>query len=85
MTFIPKKAKGFNATAYQVAQGYRYFRGVPIPGDMPFATAGNGLVTDYGIERVRAVVTAIEFCADNDEVALSSAKKADDVFNGRAG
>ncbi len=82
MTFKARKPNGFNVTAYQVAQGYRHFRGVPIPGDMPFSTAGSGLVTDFGLERVRTVLTAIEFCADNDEVALSSAKKADAAFNG---
>ncbi len=54
-----KVKNGFNASLYQVRMGYKYLRGMDIPGNLPFDTAGCGLVRDFGLERVKAILTGI--------------------------
>ena len=36
-------SRGFNVSLYQIAQGYCYFRGEPLPGKLPFTAAGDAL------------------------------------------
>ena len=74
--------KGFNASAYQIVQGYRYFRSVPIPSYLPFAIAANGLIGDFGHERVKAVLLAIKSLNDADAQAEARAADLGEVTTG---
>ena len=74
--------KGFNASAYQIVQGYRYFRNVPIPSNLPFAIAANGLIGDFGHERVKAVLLAIKSLNDADAQAEARAADLGEVTTG---
>ncbi len=67
---------GFNATLYQIHQGYRYFRGEELPGKLPFVTAANDLIRDFGRLRVKTVMAAIGDAKD-DADAQAAAKAAD--------
>jgi hypothetical protein len=74
-----KSSKGFNASLYQIRIGYQYFRGEPMPGDLPFQKAGNDLVHDFGRDRVQKVLTAIAYhSGTTDADALAAAKAADE-------
>jgi hypothetical protein len=78
-----KQNQGFNASAYQVRIGYKYFRNKELPGDLPFSEAGNGLVQDYGLLRVQAVVQGIPNAPEQTEFeALARAKAADPEARG---
>ena len=69
-------SQGFNVSLYQITVGYRYFRGAPLPGNLPFVTAGDALIRDFGRERVKAVLRAIPNDASEAE-ALTAAQAAD--------
>jgi hypothetical protein len=51
------KSKQFNVSLYQIIQGYRYFRGEPIPGNLGIQQAGCDLIRDFGHDRVKGRVT----------------------------
>ena len=70
-------SRGFNVSLYQIAQGYRYFRGEPLPGKLPFTTAGDALIRDFGRERVKAVLGAIDNNNPDDAAAQAAAQAAD--------
>jgi hypothetical protein len=61
---------------HRIRLAYSYFRGKPLPDDLPFDTAGNTLIQDFGYERVRIVLDAIGDVLTDDN-ALAAAKAAD--------
>jgi hypothetical protein len=68
---------GFNASCFQIRIGYTILRGSPLPGDLPFSTAAAGLVRDFGIDRVQAVLTAIPNNPDiSEEAAIAAGRDA---------
>jgi hypothetical protein len=69
-------SQGFHASLYQIAVGYRHFRGASLPRTLPFVTAGNALIRDFGRERVKAVLRAIPNDASEAD-ALAAAQAAD--------
>ena len=69
-------SQGFNVSLYQITVGYRYFRRTPLPGNLPFVTAGDALIRDFGRERVKAVLRAIPNDASEAD-ALAAAHAAD--------
>lgn len=71
-------SQGFNASCYQIRIGYKHFRGKEQPGNMSYADAANGLVRDFGLSRVRTVLTAIpNNTGVSDFEAWAAAVKAD--------
>lgn len=71
---MPKNA--FSVSLFAIDIGYTHFRGTPLPANLPFITAGNDLIRDFGRERVKAVLEAIPREASREE-ALAAAKAAD--------
>jgi len=71
-------SKGFNVSLHQISIGYRYFKDEPMPGNLPFQQAGCDLVREFGLDRVRAVLTAIpNETGVSDDDALAAARAAD--------
>ena len=70
---------GFNTSLFQIRIGYQHFRGKPLPGNLPFVAAGDGLILDFGRKRVEAVLKAIPNDA-SEAAALESAQAADQPF-----
>ncbi len=70
---------GFDVSLFQIRMGYRHFRGVPLPGNLPFVAAGDGLILDFGRKRVAAVLKAIPNDA-SEAAALEAAQAADKPF-----
>lgn len=71
------KQRGFNASCFQIRMGYLALRNAPLPSDLSFWEAGNGLVRDFGIDRVSAVLLAVpNDPAASEEDALAAARNA---------
>lgn len=68
--------RGFQISLFAIDIGYTYFRGKRLPADLPFVTAGEDLLHDFGHKRVKAVLKAIPREASR-EAALAAAKAAD--------
>ena len=68
--------QGFSVSLYQIRVGYQYFRGEPIPDNLPFVAAGDALIRDFGRERVKTVLEAIGNDMREPD-ALAAAKVAD--------
>ena len=66
-------------TGYQVRMAYKYLRGADLPDMVPEPQAFISLSTEFGAERVNAIVTALPNIKlpGSDAKAMTAAKKAD--------
>jgi hypothetical protein len=70
-------AMSFNVSLYQIIQGYRYFRGEPLPGDVCIQQAGCDLLRDFGHDRVKTVLLAMRAAVGDDEAVQAAGRRAD--------